>query len=165
MTRRKMLMGICILCFFLLAGWIFATVEIKTRNGEPLIDLDELLAGGELGQPGSENQGSLGDPSEGNQNGDGSQCTPSTERKLSIIVCDKSVSCQGKTYSYDRTSDEVEGMEEILKNVGDGKVILQDYYAEAHAYKCVLKNLQETVQDDSRIVMKTLGSMEEAEDE
>ena len=163
--KRGKIIGICILCVFLLGGWIFATVEIKTQNGKPLIDLDELLVGDELGQPGSEDQGSLVNPSEGDQNGDGDQGIPTKEKRVSIVVCDKNVICQGKTYAYDRTADEIEDLEEILGKIGDGEVILQDYYAEAHAYKCMLKKLQEAVQDDSRIVRRTLGSMEEAEDE
>lgn len=151
-NRRIRLTGICILGFFLLSGWIFATVEIRTGNGEPLINLDELLVGSELGQPGSENSGSLTDPAEGESE---------QENKIQISVRDKSVFYKGKTYEYDKEKDCAEGFEEILRELAGHQVILQDDYAEAHAYRYVLEKIKTVIRDDSRIVQTTADSHEE----
>lgn len=156
-NRRIRLTGICILCFFLLSGWIFATVEIRTGNGEPLINLDELLVGSELGQPGSENAGSLIDPEDGNLEKE----PPEQEKKIQISVRNKVVVCKGKRFEYDKESGCAEGFEEFLKELAGHRIVLQDNYAEAHAYRYVLEKIKTVVRDSSYITQTTVGSQEE----
>ena len=144
-------------------------VQIRTENGKPLIELDSLLVSTKIGQEGSSANGESVKETENSkpektvEKTTVSSSTNTIKKKeiLSIIVRNKSISCKGMVYTYDKDTDSIPGFDDLLSSLEHyDEVIIKDEYAEYHAFNRVLESTKDIA---DKISVKTSEIIQEAE--
>jgi len=147
--KKKRIVIFALAAFLLLTGLSAYVVKIRTKNGEPLIDLDELLLSEEIGNPGSDDSGDEAEASESAP--EASEEAESTaadvptvkpkQEVLRISVYSNAIFMDGKLFGrYDREAEALPGIDTVKERIRSSKKIeLVDNYAEAHAFRYMQK--------------------------
>ena len=161
--KKGAVLVLCLFCSMLLSGSIFRSAEIVTWNGEPLIDLDALIHSTELGQEGSKDNGNLIDPvtnpHEGNDdtgNNSEKQENLHPDKSYVISVSDNVISCGGNTFIYIFEKKAViarglKNLDEALRDAEGKEIVMNDNYAEAHAFRFMIDYVKKTFGDHTVI--------------
>lgn len=153
--KRILIVCISLISSIFLTAAIFHRVEIL--GDKPLIDLDELLGEDPFGQQGSTDGGSSltdkdkdedssAESSSDTEKKDAADKTDAVEAmkgSVTIGVRGKSITCKGKTYTYNKDTGSVAGLDSLLEDIKDARaVVLKDNLAEAHAFRFIIDSIR-----------------------
>jgi hypothetical protein len=156
MKKKYGIVLACILCVLLLAGFLGADAKIITWNGEPLIDLDELIHSTETGQEGSTDDGAyvtpapkpgIGDDDPNNPNPPKTD-TVETDGKYVIEIYNNEIRCGGLSFIYDKDTNSlkeraIQALDGAFKDVEGKEIVIVGDYAEAHTMRFMVAYLNE----------------------
>ena len=154
----------CVLCAMLLTGSIFREAKIITYNGEPLIDLDELIHSNETGQEGSDDAGAYVTPvpKPGTGEEDPNKPDPQktdiveTDGRFVIEIYNNEIRAGGKSFAYDKATNSlkersIQVLDEVFKDIADKEIVIVGDYAEAHTLRFTVSYILERFSDSAVI--------------
>ena len=158
--RKYSIVLACVLSVLLLAGFLGADAKIITWNGEPLIDLDELIHSTETGQEGSSDDGAYVTPAPKPGNGEDDPNTPNppktetveTDGRYVIEVYNNEIRCGGLSFAYDKETNSlkeraIQALDAAFKDIADKEIVIVGDYAEAHTLRFIVAYLNEKFPD------------------
>ena len=153
----------CFLCAFLLTGSIFRSAKIITYNGEPLINLDELIHSTETGQEGSDNQGAYVTPipkpgvgEDDPNNPDPAKPDPDTDGKYVIEIYNNEIRCGGYSFAYDKDTNSLkeralQALDSAMGDISGKEILFVSDYAEAHTLRFMVAYITSKYPDSAVI--------------
>jgi len=156
---------ICVMLLFVLVagGWALQKVKVITPNGKPLIDLNEILTPNISTSSVEQSQENTTKDKDKTEDEVINPETEITMDRLTLTVRNTTITCMGRTYTYNRDKDSIADFDRVIELAGkSAEVIIDDDFGEAHAIYCVKRLIYEGTEKEASVRTKTIVEKEAA---